>query len=190
MQQTRLGYGLGKTFGAWVLFQNFNNYLYFDIVGAPQQYKSGIQNFAVSAFYSNVFVKHIGIFLQHTFQGTSAETYVRLPQNVSTAKLFYSASSFKNNLLLNVGFQAQYYQSFFGYGYMPATQVFYLQEQRKTGAYPYVDFYLNARIRPVSIFLKIENILQGYAGANYSFVPGYYQPDRAFRLGINWMFFD
>jgi hypothetical protein len=73
---------------------------------------------------------------------------------------------------------------------MPASQVFYLQDRYTTGEYPFLDVYLNARIRPVNIFVKIENVLYGYAGKSYSFVPGYYQPDRAFRFGISWMFFD
>ena len=73
---------------------------------------------------------------------------------------------------------------------MPSTQVFYIQDRVKTGQYLYTDFYINERIKPVQFFLKIENILQGLVGKNYSLVPGYYQPDRAFRFGLTWMFFD
>jgi hypothetical protein len=89
-----------------------------------------------------------------------------------------------------MGAQLQLYEAFYSYGYMPSTQAYYLQEGFSTETYPFVDVYLNVRIRPVSVFLKIENLLQGYAGYNYAFLPGYYQPDRAFRFGINWLFFD
>jgi hypothetical protein len=93
-------------------------------------------------------------------------------------------------LQLNTGAQLDLYSSFYGYAYMPSTQMFHLQHSIKTAEYPFVSIYLNARIRPVTIFVKVENILQNYVGTNYSFVPGYFQPDRCFRFGLSWMFFD
>lgn len=185
-----LGINSNKKVGLSVLFQNTANYLYFDEQALPKQYTGNIQNIGVTAFYTNVFFKHLGVSLHNTFQSTSHESYVRIPKNIITARLFYSGNLFKNNLQLNIGIQGQSYSSFYGYGYMPATQSFYLQNKRMTGDYPFVDLYLNARIRPVSVFLRVENVLQGYVGANYALVPGYYQVDRAFRLGLTWMFFD
>ena len=114
-----------------------------------------------------------------------------MPENISTLNLFYSSTFFHNNLQLQFGSQLQSYQSFSAYGYMPSSQVFYLQnESFKTQFYPFLDIYLNARIHPVSFFFKVENVLQGSVGNNYSFVKGYFQTDRAFRFGITWMFFD
>lgn len=190
MQQAELGVSFAKKAGLSVLSKNSYNYLYFDEIATPRQYNGSIQNLAVTAFVSHIFFKHLGVSLSNTFQHTSNTKYVRLPQNITTAKLFYAGNLYKNNLQLNIGVQGQVYQSFYGYSYMPATQMFYLQDRIATGNYPYVDLYVNARIRPVSVFVKIENALWGYAGSNYSFVPGYYQPDRAFRFGITWMFFD
>jgi len=189
MQQAQVGFIYNKRMGVSVLLQNIKDYLFFDIVAMPGQLDSPVQNAGITAWYSSVFFKHLGLSLQNTFQSSST-SFISVPQNISTVKLFYAGSLYKNNLQLNIGFQGQAYQSFFGYAYMPATQVFYLQDRRATGTYPFVDFYLTARIRPVSVFVKVENVLFGYAGSNYALVPGYYQPDRAFRFGINWMFFD
>lgn len=188
--QSQLGYVFNKQTGVSVLFQNINNYLFFDNVALPRQYKGHLQNIALSFDYSVVLFKHLGFSLNEILQQTSNTSYISAPPSISTAKLFYTGSLYHNNLQLQIGTQLQYYQSFYGYGYMPASQVFYLQDRHTTGEYPFVDVYLNARIRPVNIFIKVENVLQGYAGKNYSFVPGYYQTDRAFRFGISWMFFD
>ncbi|MGZ3919730.1 MAG: putative porin [Bacteroidia bacterium] len=190
MFQSKFGYSLNKKIGISFLFQNIGNYLFFDNVAQPRQYAGQLQNLGVTVNYSVVLFKHLGFYLQDIYQSTSNNAYISAPGNIATARLFYTGSLYKNNLQLQVGAQIQYYQSFYGYAYMPASQVFYLQDRQTTGEYPYVDVYLNARIRPVNIFLKVENMLQGYAGSSYSFVPGYYQPDRAFRFGINWMFFD
>jgi hypothetical protein len=188
--QAKLGIQLNKHFSASVFYQSTYNYLYFDNIAIPQQYNKTLNNLGLSFNFSHIFFKHLGVALNHVFQQTSNAAYIRVPQNVSTAKLFYHANLFKNNLQLQIGSQAQVYQSFFAYGYAPSTQAFYLQDKFQTATYPYVDFYLNARIHPVSVFLKVENALQGLVGTNYAFVPGYYQTDRAFRFGISWMFFD
>ncbi len=189
-QQAKLGITHKNKMGVSLLLQSINNYLFFDHAGLPQQINGSIQNLAVNAYYTTVFFKHLGISLSNIFQSTTSESYVRVPQNISTVKLFYTGNLFKNNLQLNIGVQGQSYQSFYAYAYRPALQQFYLQNKRTTGDYPYVDVYLNARIRPVTIFVKVENVLQGYAGTNFSLVQGYYQTDRAFRLGLSWTFFD
>jgi hypothetical protein len=188
--QVRTGIHLGKIISASVFYQEISNYLYFDQVAQPRQYNKRITNTAFTADVKKIFFRHLGISVNYVHQLTSNTSLVRLPSNVTTAKLFYNGSHFKNILQLQIGGQIQLYEPFVPYAYMPATQVFYLQNQFKTSGYPYLDVYLNARIRPVSFFLKVENVLQGLAGPGYSFVPGYYQPDRAFRFGITWMFFD
>lgn len=189
--QAKLGIRFGRIFSASLFLQSINNYLYFDQNALPQQFsKKTIANFGANITATKVFFKHLGLSLNYTYQQTSHEAYVRVPPQVTTAKLFYSGNLAKNNLQLQIGTQLQIYQSFYALAYMPATQVFYLQDRFKTEPYPYLDIFLNARIRPVSFFLKVENVLKGYAGPGYSLVPGYYQTDLAFRFGLTWMFFD
>jgi hypothetical protein len=188
--QAELSYNLTKQFGAKVFIQNINNHLYFDHVAQPRQYNGSLQTAGLHFFASKIWLKHIGTYADYNWQKVSNTSYLRVPEHAVTLRLFYSGTHFKNNLVLNTGFQLQSYSSFYGYAYMPALNQFYLQERYKSKPYPFLDFYLNARIRPVNIFIKIENVLQGYAGTGYSFVPGYYQPDRAFRFGLSWMFFD
>lgn len=188
--QIKLKFNLGKSLQFNVYQQNVNHFLYFDRNALPAQYNSPISNTALSLNFAKVFFKHLGIGLNHVYQSSTRPTYVRIPGNVSTVKLFYNGNLFKNNLQLQIGSQVQIYEGFTPYNYMPATQVFYLQDKVETSPYPYVDVYLNARIRPVSFFFKVENVLQGLVGTNYFFVPGYYQADRAFRFGLSWTFFD
>lgn len=188
--QAQLGFKLGNDFQIACLYQNIFKYLYFDEQAKPAQLKKTIDNFAATINYSHVFFKHLGLAFAHTYQSTSKAKYYRVPENISSAKVFYNAALFKQNLNLQIGTQVIVFQSFKALAYMPSTQVFYLQSQATTAALPFVDVFLNARIHPVSIFLKVENVLQGMVGNNYSFIPGYYQTDRAFRFGLSWMFFD
>lgn len=188
--QAILGVNANRNFSTSIFVKNTTNYLFFDNVALPRQYYKPIINMGFNLNYTTVLLKHLGVALNYSFQHTSNSTYVRIPQNQVTAKLFYTGNLFKNNLQLQIGSQLQAYQAFYSYGYMPATQAFYLQESFKTSPYPFLDIYINARIHPVSFFLKVENALYGFAGTDYAFAPGYFQTDRAFRLGISWSFFD
>lgn len=188
--QANLGVSLHKKFTASLFYNTIYNNLYFDVVAMPRQYPATINYAGLRWEYKEVLLKHLGIVLSYTLQNTSNEAIMRLPKNSGTAKLFYTGNLFKNNLQLQLGSQVQLYQYFTPYAYMPATQVFHLQNNFKTETYPFVDVYLNARIRPVSFFLKLENALNRRLGNNYSMVPGYYQTDLAFRFGLTWVFFD
>jgi hypothetical protein len=171
------------------IYKGITNYLYFDQLAYPMQSNNTISNSSVRVSLDKVFFKHIGIGINQTWQSTSS-SLVSLPKSVSIASLFYKGNLFKNNLQLAIGGQVEYYDQFTPYAYMPSTQMFYIQDQHKAGNFTFVDVFLNARIRPVTFFIKMENILHGVIGTNYSMVPGYYQPDRAMRFGLTWLFFD
>jgi hypothetical protein len=171
------------------IYKYIANYLYFDRLSFPMQLPGNIVNASVKVGVDKVFFKHLGVAAAQTWQGSSSAAVV-LPKSVSIASLFYRGNLFKKNLQLCVGGQIEYYDEFVPYAYMPATQIFYIQDQFKAGNFTFVDVFLNARIRPVTFFIKMENVLHGIIGTNYSMVPGYYQPDRAFRFGLTWLFFD
>jgi hypothetical protein len=188
--QLNAGFYFSRIFQVSVLYNAIQNFLYFDELALPVQSKKQVDLAACNAKITKIFFRHLGIVLDYTRQLTNDDYRVRVPLNIATGRLFYHGNLFRNNLQLQVGAQLQVYDSFYSYSYMPSTQIFYLQNKFQATPYPYTDLFLQGRIRPVSFFLKAENILQGLAGPGYSLVNGYYQPDLAFRFGINWMFFD
>lgn len=190
--QTKLGLSNSATgLSANVLWQNVANYLYFDsLTATPKQSNVVISNWQYNLNFNKVFFKHLGLRINLYYQSTNKSSLIRIAPGAATGSIYYTGNLFKNNLQLQIGVQGEYYQKFKAYDYMPATNQYYLQNRISVGEYPFVDVFLNARIRPVQFFVKIENVLYGALGSNYSFVPGYIQPDRAFRFGLTWMFFD
>ena len=73
---------------------------------------------------------------------------------------------------------------------MPATGQFYLQSQNKLGNYPFVDFFLNAKIKSVRVFVKVDHLNSGLMGNNYMITPHYPYNDRMYKIGISWRFWD
>jgi hypothetical protein len=172
------------------LVQNTDNQLFFNSNANPVQVAYTIKSMALFVRKDLLFFKHLGLNLGYVYQATTNDYVISIPKNVATGALYYQGNLFKKALNLQIGFSAQYFSEFYGYNYMPATNVFYTQNDRSVGNYPYIDFFLNARIKPVRIFVKIDHVAQGFLGNKYSLSPGYLQNDRAFKFGINWIFFD
>jgi hypothetical protein len=115
---------------------------------------------------------------------------IRLPDFVLQHALYYEKDVFKKAMRLQVGLQFRYITGIYSDAYMPATSQFFLQNNRKVGDYPYVDFFINARIKMVRIFLKVDHLNAGLSGTGYSNTPGYPWNGRAFKLGVSWRFYD
>ncbi len=132
---------------------------------------------------------HLGINFDYHYQVSSYQALFPLPNHVLIGSLFYQ-TNIKKSMLLQIGFTANYFSEYDGYGYMPALNSFYLKPGYTSGNYPFIDFFINARVKPVRFFLKIDHLNQGLTGTGYNMAPGYLQNDRAFKFGLNWLFFD
>ncbi len=172
-------------------FNNMHNAIYFNQMAMPAQYAKSLN----SSRYS--LSKDMGLFRNHlhinntlNYQLVSDTTFLRLPALYTVHQLYYQGNHYKNNLQVQLGFECTYISTFQSNAYMPATGVFYIQSETSGGNYPFIDFFMNARIKPVRFFIKIAHINQGFSGTQYSLVPGYYQPDRAIKFGLNWLFWD
>ena len=159
-------------------------------MAVPQQTPLTVQYRVLWGKNYRLLFKNLGINLGFTYQSSSYQTIVAVPNNIATGALYFQGNLFKRALQLQIGFSGQYYSEFYGYGYMPATNLYYVQTDKTVGNYPFIDFFLSARIKPVRFFVKIDHVTQGFLGTNYSLTPGYLQNDRAFKFGLNWLFFD
>jgi hypothetical protein len=83
-----------------------------------------------------------------------------------------------------------YTSAYYANAYMPATGQFYIQTEKKYGDYPFIDFFINAQIKTVRIFIKVDHLNSGLMGNYYMLTPHYPMSDRAFKFGISWRFFD
>ncbi|MBS1634699.1 MAG: hypothetical protein JST26_02175 [Bacteroidetes bacterium] len=172
------------------MIQNIKNYLFFNSLARSDQYDGTIQNMSFYLKKDLLIAKHLGFDNSVTYQYTSDTNVVRIPSWAARSALYYQGNLFRKSLWLQIGFQGEYYSRFTSYAYMPATNVYYLQSTNRAGNYPFIDFFLTARIKPVRFFVKIDHVFQGLLGTNYSLGSGYLQADRTFKFGVNWVFFD
>lgn len=169
---------------------NYTNLLFYDFAARATQYKVPVN--VMTAFIKKeitLYNWHLNnkVIYQYVPEGITA---IRLPEYVLEHSLYYSTGMFKDVMNIQIGASLFYTSAYYANAYMPATALFYLQNEKKQGNYPFVDFFLNAQIKSVRIFFKIDHLNSGMAGSNYSLTPNYPMNTRAFKLGISWRFYD
>ena len=80
--------------------------------------------------------------------------------------------------------------AYFADGYNPALRTFYSQTSQEIESYPWGEFYIMANVDRAYFFARITNLFEGAVPYNYYAGPGYPLPDRGFKFGIKWEFFN
>lgn len=190
MQSADLRFVSGKlSLEAGGSFHQYSNFIYLDHSALPRQFASTFN--IVSGFVNKDFrIKKFTFSNRIRYQKKPDTTIVRLPELVTYQSLFFTLDLFKKALHTSFGIDVFYNSSYYANAYMPALGQFYLQNAKKTGNYPYFDFFFSMKIKTARIFLKYEHLNSGLMGNIYYAAPGYPMPDRAFKFGISWSAFN
>ncbi|MFZ5940960.1 MAG: putative porin [Bacteroidota bacterium] len=103
---------------------------------------------------------------------------------------YWEQSLFKGALIAQLGFDLYITTKYYGDSYMPATAVFYHQNDTLTGGFPFLDAFVNWKIKRTRFFFSWNNVLSDIAGRNYFTTWRYPQKPRYFRFGVIWTFYD
>ena len=121
-------------------------------------------------------------------QRTGNENALPLPAIAAFHSLSFNHKLFDNVFQFNIGYDLNIYSKYYAYAYMPVTGVFYTQQIKKTGAYPFVDAFVNCKVKKTLFFFKYEHVTQGMFGKKYYTTLHYPSPARVLRFGITWIF--
>lgn len=170
-------------------YSEYTNVVYFDNYAVARQYKGTIG--VLSTYLKKDFIVrnwHLNNTIHYQYAPDS--TVIRLPQFVLEHALYYENDILKGAAILQIGASVFYTSAYYADAYMPATAQFYLQNNKKYGDYPFIDFFLNAQIKTVRLFIKIDHLNSGWEKNRSMLTPHYPMNDRAFKLGISWRFFN
>jgi hypothetical protein len=170
-----------------------DNYTDFGTDSLPSQFNGGLSVIAVYAkkeFSAWKFHLSNDILVQKS----SNKTVLDLPVfTIKSAGFFEHNFHFKiTNGYLNtqIGVEVMYNTSYHGYEYIPATGRFIRQDQVMTGNYPYMNVFLNIKLKRTRIFLMYDHINSGKMGYDYLMAPSYPMSVRMFKYGLAWTFYD
>ncbi|MCA1746567.1 MAG: putative porin, partial [Bacteroidales bacterium] len=178
-----------KRFEAILSAGVWTNFLYWDENALPAQYDK------TAYIISGKFNKHFKVsgFNSHNHllvQYTTAEEVLRLPLLALKTSNYWEQVFFKGALTAQIGIDIYITTPYKGSAYMPATGVFYLQNSRTLGGYPFADAFLGIQIKRTRIFVSYNNGLAGIAGNNYFTASEYPTKPAFFRFGLAWTFYD
>ncbi len=178
-------------------YKVLNDYLFFDnqtndissLIVKPIQYDKTINYLAVKA---NKEIKFWKFALDNTILYQSVEQsndILNVPQLVTRNTLYFTDYVFKKAMLLQTGVTFQYFTKYYANDYNPLIGEFYVQNERKIGDFPMLDFFINARVKQTRIFLKAEHFNSAWTGYDFYSAPNYPYRDFIVRFGLVWNFF-
>jgi hypothetical protein len=114
---------------------------------------------------------------------------LNVPSFVTRNTLYYTDKWFKKALEVQTGFTFQYFTEYYQNDYNPLIGEFYIQDTKKLGGFPLIDFFFNMKIQEFRLFLNAEHFNSSMSGYNYYSAPSYPYRDFTFRFGVIWNFF-
>jgi len=166
-----------------------SDFIYIDTDAHPSQHHPVLNVFSAELY------KHFKLGPFHTihnlvYQIPTNSDVIRMPNFSYYSSDYFAFGLAKKVLTLEIGFDLYYYTGYKGYAYMPAYGMFYHQDIRKIGNYPYFDAFLTAKLKRTRFFVKYDHANSGLLGKNYFNVLHYPMPGGRFRWGLSWTFYD
>jgi hypothetical protein len=168
----------------------FSDYLYYNQEAMPTQADEDFYLLQAELGFHKKFPKAWETKHRLLYQESFAADYIRVPQLQYKGGISYSFHLFDKALYMQSGLDLHYVSSYYADAYMPATAVFYLQDDKKIDHQLFVDVYLGFKIKRARIFVKYAHANAGLFGYNYYAVPHYPLQDASINLGLSWMFYD
>lgn len=166
-----------------------DNYFIFDTECVPRQIAAA--NLISDAYLSKTFnFGNFHWYTKFTYQFIANRINIPLPDLIGYTSFYFKRDIFKHALTLQLGFDVKYHNAIYGYAYMPALGVFYLQNNTKFGNYPNAGIYGVVKVKRLRGFIKISNFNSTFMPHNYYLL--YKIPDNpfSFNFGISWEFYD
>lgn len=189
----RLWYGLGWGRNNSLEITNavYNNYTYYDANVSPVQSGEAVTLLKAELNQNFEFWNFLHLDNRVAFQkvGGNSEA-MPLPEWKTRNALYFEFFLFKKALKCLAGAEVNYFTEYYSQSYNPATGRFYNAREELIGNFPIVDLFATFQLRTARIFFKYEHINQPGTGGAFYAAPHYPFPDRKFRIGITWRFFN
>ncbi|MGB1004404.1 MAG: putative porin [Salibacteraceae bacterium] len=165
------------------------NYVYYNSSTLPVQYDNRFNRYVIEIKKEFVFGSyHFDISVIN--QGVDKGTPVNLAEWIGVVSFYYQRFLFKNAMELRYGLDYWQTSAYTADVYVPFTRSFTYQNEYKVGDYPYLNFYISARIKGAQGFVNFQNIGQFVFRDNYMMSPNYALQDFGISFGLRWDFYN
>jgi hypothetical protein len=177
-----------RRFKAGFKYSIINNFIYWDEAALPAQAKS---EFSVAQIFLNKDFKFGPLNLQNSFlfQKSTTDKYLHVPQ-LSTKNAMFLNGIISKVLTFQMGFELRYDSKYYADYYSPALGTFYVQQNEKIGNYPWIDAFINLKIKRTRFYVKYNNLGNKFVRSGYYTTPGYAAQIASACFGLSWTFYD
>ncbi|MBN1388475.1 MAG: putative porin [Bacteroidales bacterium] len=170
-----------------------DNYTGFDENALPFQHSGGLS--VVSLMVRKEFTAWKFHFNTETLlQKSSNSEVLDLPLFTTRSAVFiehlFRFKQTNGKLNTQLGAEVFFHTPYYSFSYMPATGRFYNQSQEKIGNYPFINVFLNIKLKRTRIFLMFDHLNAGLLSYNYLLTPSYPLNARMLRYGLAWTFYN
>jgi hypothetical protein len=175
-------------FNAGFKYNIITNYVYWNELALPAQANS---EFSVAQAFLNKDFKLGILTIQNwvIYQKTTTEKYLHVPEIMARNTLFLTGT-YAKVLHFQLGLDTRYESKFYADYYSPALGMFYVQQNEKIGDYPWMDVFLNVKIKRTRFYVKYSNIGASLLKSGYYTTPNYAAQPALLGFGISWTFYD
>ena len=167
--------------------------IYYGTDGRAYQNNSPMSVMTASLMKNFAFAKNI-VHLDHNilFQLSSKPEVLPLPMLALNLRYYVQFNIVSPDVLkMQIGANGVFTTKWYAPGYNPVTGTFHNQDEYKYGLCPILDVFVNLQWKRCTIFVKGENIAQGWPmdKKDYFSANNYIGTQRSFKIGIWWPFY-
>ena len=170
-----------------------NDYMYLSEQRSPEQFEDLIVNnqFGIR-FEIGLFDKMINLESRYTYSvlSESSESVLNIPDHHLYARLYYAGKWFDNSIPVQFGANTYYRSQYYGNGYEPTLQSYYVQNSFILEDYLRYNLFFNMQIKNLRISLKMTHFNQFDKFDGYFVTPYYPGQKKVLDLGVRWYFFN
>jgi hypothetical protein len=182
-----------RLFEAGIRYTVIDNFNYFDTDAMPAWHEGAL---SIAAVTLDKTIRFGGFRFGNTLllQQTSNKDILNLPLATLRSAFWFDRNiHFRltdGYMHIETGVEAFIHTSYRAMSYMPATGRYFNQSEVTVGEYPFVNVFLNAKIKRTRILLCFDHVNWGITGKNYYLVPYNPMNTRILRYGLAWTFYD
>ncbi len=177
-----------RRFKAGIKYSIITNFIYWNDVSLPAQANS---EFSVAQVFVKKDFKFGGLNIQNSilYQKSTTEKYMHVPE-VSTRNTIFIEGIYSKVLTFQLGVDLRYDTEYYADYYSPALGMFYVQGNEKIGNYPWLDAFVNLKIKRTRFYVKYSNMGTMLIRGKYYTTPGYAAQISTLSFGLSWTFYD
>ncbi len=135
------------------------------------------------------------VFNKLIYQVSGNKDIVEVPELIGFNSTYFDHTwNFKvtgGKLRTMIGVDIHYNTAFNGYNYLPALSMFYQDINKKQiGNYPFVDIWMNVRLKRTRFFVKYEHFNSTGKRKDYYHAISYPAYQKVLKFGLSWTFYN